>query len=113
MRGVPLLRRGGYRARQGRSARYYEVMLPSRYTNIADAKRKELPALEPDYVMNDYNLMLHHYRTNMNRVPTEWVQNTKNVTALPRGVHQNISAYYSSKQDVTGGPTVREWASKQ
>lgn len=39
------------------------------------------------------------------------INNTKNLIPLPREVHAQISGYYSSKLDFTGGLTVRQWLS--
>jgi len=33
----------------------------------------------------------------------ELVQNINNMVAIPRGMHQDISAYYGTKQDDLGG----------
>jgi RHS repeat-associated protein len=39
----------------------------------------------------------------------ESIHNTKNLVNIPTRVHQDINAWYGSKQDFTGGKTVREW----
>ena len=39
----------------------------------------------------------------------KWIQNTNNVVAVSKEVHQKISAYYSSVQNFTNGLTVRNW----
>jgi uncharacterized protein RhaS with RHS repeats len=41
------------------------------------------------------------------------IHNVDNVVAVPTSVHQQISAYYSSKFPFTGGKTVRQWLSGQ
>ena len=50
---------------------------------------------------------------NVERFGGQAVHNTNNIVRLPTEVHQQISAYYSSKQAFAGGQTVREWLSKQ
>ena len=39
----------------------------------------------------------------------KWIQNTNNVVAVSKEVHQKISSYYSSIQNFTNGLTVRNW----
>jgi hypothetical protein len=41
------------------------------------------------------------------------IHNTDNVVAIPRDIHEKISAYYSSKQDFAGGQIVRQWLGTQ
>jgi hypothetical protein len=46
---------------------------------------------------------------NVERFGPEALHNTRNVTAIGTEIHLKISAYYSSKQKITGGMVVREW----
>ncbi|MEL7343949.1 MAG: RHS repeat-associated core domain-containing protein [Pseudomonadota bacterium] len=39
------------------------------------------------------------------------INNTKNVAAVPDAVNRRLNAIYSSKQDFTGGRTLRDWLS--
>ena len=41
------------------------------------------------------------------------INNTDNMVALPRDVHRQVSAYYSSKRPFTEGQTVRQWLNGQ
>jgi hypothetical protein len=44
--------------------------------------------------------------------PTQ-IQNTNNLIAVDSATYAKISGYYSSKQAVTGGKTVRHWLVSQ
>ncbi|MDY7229566.1 hypothetical protein [Hyalangium rubrum] len=46
---------------------------------------------------------------NLNRFGPEALHNTENVIAIEGEIHVKISAFYSSKQKITGGMVVREW----
>ena len=46
---------------------------------------------------------------NVGRFGPQALHNTENVIAVDADVHVKISAYYSSKQKLTGGMVVREW----
>nr|WP_224372554.1 hypothetical protein [Hyalangium versicolor] len=47
--------------------------------------------------------------SNLERFGPEALHNTENVIAVDADTHAKISAYYSSKQKLTGGMVVREW----
>ena len=51
--------------------------------------------------------------TRCKRAPAgENIHNTKNLIKLPHGsgkIHNKISGYYSSKDPIAGGLTIREW----
>ena len=46
---------------------------------------------------------------NVERFGPEALHNTENVTAIDSNVHREISAFYSSKQELTDNMVVREW----
>ncbi|MFL5344309.1 MAG: hypothetical protein ACJ8AT_05925 [Hyalangium sp.] len=46
---------------------------------------------------------------NVERFGPEALHNTENVIAIDSNVHREISAFYSSKQELTDGMVVREW----
>lgn len=50
---------------------------------------------------------------NVARFGGEAIHNTGNLVRLETGVHRQISGYYSSIQDFTGGQTVRQWLGTQ
>jgi hypothetical protein len=50
---------------------------------------------------------------NLQRFGPETIHNTDNVIAIDKGIHERISAYYSSKQRIAGGRVVREWLREQ
>lgn len=50
---------------------------------------------------------------NVGRFGSHAMHNTENVIAIDAGVHQQISALYSSKAPFTGGQTIRQWLSGQ
>ncbi len=50
---------------------------------------------------------------NAERFGAEAVQSAENLLQVPRAIHQEISAYYSSKRAFTGGQTVRMWLRDQ
>lgn len=50
---------------------------------------------------------------NVQRFGPEAIHNTENVIAIDATLHEEISAFYSSKQDVAGGRVVREWLREQ
>jgi hypothetical protein len=50
---------------------------------------------------------------NVERFGSHALHNTENVIAIDERVHQQISAFYSSKAPFTGGQTVRQWLSGQ
>ena len=41
------------------------------------------------------------------------IHNTKNIIAIDKTIHRQISGYYASKQAMTGGQTVRNWLAGQ
>jgi hypothetical protein len=46
---------------------------------------------------------------NVERFGPQALHNTENVMAIDARVHRDISAFYSSRQEITGGRVVREW----
>ena len=50
---------------------------------------------------------------NVERFGPHALHNTENVMAIDAKVHQQISAFYSSKVPFTGGQTIRQWLSGQ
>lgn len=50
---------------------------------------------------------------NVARFGGEAIHNTGNLVRLETGVHRQVSGYYSSIQDFTGGQTVRQWLGTQ
>jgi hypothetical protein len=53
---------------------------------------------------------------NAGNFPAAAIHNPANIIALPHGagsIHNQISAFYSSKQRFTQGNTVREWLSEK
>ncbi|NMO14604.1 hypothetical protein HPC49_03765 [Pyxidicoccus fallax] len=51
--------------------------------------------------------------SNVQRFGPEAIHNTENVIAIDEQIHEQISAFYSSRQDVAGGRVVREWLREQ
>jgi hypothetical protein len=50
---------------------------------------------------------------NVQRFGSEAIHSTDNVISIDKGIHERISAYYSSKQRIAGGRVVREWLREQ
>jgi hypothetical protein len=50
---------------------------------------------------------------NVGRFGPDAVHNTQNILRLDVTTHRQISGYFSSIQDFTGGQTVRTWLSSQ
>jgi len=57
--------------------------------------------------------IIEQHQGNVERFGHEALHNTENVIALDKKVHEQISAFYSSKQKVSGGMVVREWLRTQ
>ncbi|MFY0525651.1 hypothetical protein ACN28I_21750 [Archangium gephyra] len=57
--------------------------------------------------------IIEQHRGNVERFGHEALHNTENVIALDKNVHEEISAFYSSRQDAAGGMVVREWLRNQ
>ena len=57
--------------------------------------------------------IIEQHKGNVDRFGAETLHNTENVIALDKNVHEQISAFYSSKQKVSGGMVVREWLRTQ
>jgi hypothetical protein len=57
----------------------------------------------------------HHIveQNQVGRFGAQSIHNTDNLVSLPRGVHEQVSAFYSSKQPFTGNLTVRQWLRNQ
>ncbi|MFY0564367.1 hypothetical protein ACN28E_11000 [Archangium lansingense] len=57
----------------------------------------------------------HHIveQCHVERFGSEAIHNTENVIALDAKLHERISAFYSSRQEVSGGIVVREWLRTQ
>ena len=53
----------------------------------------------------------HHIveQSRIGQFTCEQIHNTNNVVSLPAGLHDKISAFYSSKPDFAGGVRVRDW----
>ena len=48
-------------------------------------------------------------KENIAKFGSDAIHNTNNLVSIDAKIHQNISNYYSSKFDWTGGKTVRDW----
>ncbi|HYO73655.1 MAG TPA: hypothetical protein VEU33_47085 [Archangium sp.] len=57
--------------------------------------------------------IIEQHQGNVERFGHEALHNTENVIAIDKNVHEQISAFYSSKQKVSGGMVVREWLRTQ
>ncbi|AKJ00701.1 putative lipoprotein [Archangium gephyra] len=57
----------------------------------------------------------HHIieQCNVERFGAEAIHNTENVIALDAKLHERISAFYSSRQEISGDMVVREWLRTQ
>jgi hypothetical protein len=57
----------------------------------------------------------HHLveQCNVERFGAEAIHNTENVIALDAKLHERISAFYSSRQEISGDRVVREWLRTQ
>ncbi|QRK06784.1 hypothetical protein JQX13_43090 [Archangium violaceum] len=65
---------------------------------------------------NQWHHIVEKRETNLKRFGSEALHNTENVVPLDEGVHIDVSAFYSSKQEfITGSPglTVRQWLNTQ
>ncbi|MES2930633.1 MAG: RHS repeat-associated core domain-containing protein [Patescibacteria group bacterium] len=51
--------------------------------------------------------------TNKAQFEPQLLQNGENLVSIPKDVHYKVSGFYSSKQEFTGGQTVRQWISSQ
>ena len=50
---------------------------------------------------------------NIERFGPDALHNTGNVIAIDKALHERISGFYSSKDRIAGGLTVRQWLSAQ
>jgi hypothetical protein len=57
----------------------------------------------------DWHHIVEQYPELINRFGARTIQNTDNIVQIDRGVHTQISAFYSSKQPFTNGSTFRDW----
>ncbi|WPB75490.1 hypothetical protein KYC5002_41665 [Archangium violaceum] len=57
--------------------------------------------------------IIEQHQGNVDRFGHEALHNTENVIAIDKNVHEQISAFYSSKQKASGGMVVREWLRTQ
>jgi hypothetical protein len=57
--------------------------------------------------------IIEQHKGNVDRFGAESLHNTENVIAIDKNLHEEISAYYSSKQKLSGGMVVREWLRTQ
>jgi RHS repeat-associated protein len=47
------------------------------------------------------------------RFGPEAIHNVENLVAIPDQIHRDISAFYSSKQEIAGGQVIRQWLKSQ
>jgi hypothetical protein len=61
----------------------------------------------------NWHHIVEQTKGNVAKFGPEQLHNTQNVIRMETGRHRQISGYYSSIQDFTGGQTVRQWLSTQ
>jgi hypothetical protein len=70
-------------------------------------------AMGPAGPGKNWHHIVEQTKGNIAKFGPERLHNTQNVTRMEAGLHRQISGYYSSIQDFTGGQTVRQWLSTQ
>jgi hypothetical protein len=61
----------------------------------------------------DWHHVVNKFPSNILKFGTEAIHNIRNLIPVPRQVHEQISAYYSSIREFTGNLIVRDWLKTQ